>query len=446
MVTLRGTVALAVLAAAVALLACQGDDSEPAGMGAESSLTATTAPTATAAAPSPAARPTATATPRPSPTPSAQPSPSPTPEPPAAADSSRVEVSPNTVRQGEVFTVSLQNGEPASNANTSFAGLHYPMLWTGDIWWAVIGVAADFMAGQHQVQVIEDGLMNLPIVVLTVVEAVFPEELIQLEPEQAQLLTDPVAVEEERQLLTSTYAVVTRARLWSGPFILPAAGPLGDTFGMRRSFDGGPYSHHTGLDILTGEGAPVMAANSGRVALAADLHLRGGSVIIDHGAGVFSGYHHLSQVLVTEGERVAQGDVIGASGGTGLVTAAHLHWEVIVHGVRVDPLPWTEAEIGPGLSLQVAELVEDEGSSDDGGGLGAEDAPAEGDGVHSQSAGEPDLVEGEATLGADEQTDDRERQLLHRQKIAEASVPLTLPGEDAEPSSRRAALLERQGQ
>jgi murein DD-endopeptidase MepM/ murein hydrolase activator NlpD len=258
-----------------------------------------------------------------------------------------VELAPSTVKQGEAFTVSLRNGEHASDASADFAGLRYPMLWTGDIWWAVIGVAADFMPGQHQIQVIEDGVMNLPIVVLTVVEAAFPEELIQLEPEQSQLLTDPAAIEEERQLLTSIYAIVTGARLWSGRFVLPTVGAMGDTFGIRRSFNGGPFSHHTGLDILAGEGQPVGAANSGRVAFADELHLRGGSVIIDHGAGVFSGYHHLSQILVTVDQDVAQGEVIGAVGGTGLVTAPHLHWEIVVHGVRVDPLPWTQAEIGP---------------------------------------------------------------------------------------------------
>jgi len=221
------------------------------------------------------------------------------------------------------------------------------MLWTDAIWWAVIGVAADFVPGQHEVQVIEDGLMNLPIVVLTVVEAAFPEELIQLEPEQTQLLTDPAAIQEERELLASIYAVVTPERLWSGLFVLPAIGPQGDTFGIRRSFNGGPFSHHTGLDILAGQDAAVVAANSGRVALAEDLHLRGGSVIIDHGASVFSGYHHLSQVLVVEGQEVAQGEVIGTVGGTGLATGPNLHWEIVVHGVRVDPLPWTQAEIGP---------------------------------------------------------------------------------------------------
>ena len=258
-----------------------------------------------------------------------------------------VELAPSTVKQGETFTVSLRNSEDASDASADFGSLRYPMLWTGDIWWAVIGVAADFVPGQHQVQVIKDEVMNLPIMILTVVDAAFPEELIQLEPEQSQLLTDPAAIEEERQLLASIYAVVTQARLWSGLFVLPAVGPLGDTFGMRRSFNGGPFSHHTGLDILAGQDAAVVAANSGRVALADELHLRGGSVIIDHGASVFSGYHHLSQVLVVEGQEVAQGEAIGTVGGTGLATGPHLHWEIVVHGVRVDPLPWTQAEIGP---------------------------------------------------------------------------------------------------
>lgn len=450
MSSLRGLLALAALTAGLALLACQNSESEPASMAVAPVATVTAAPTATAARPSPTANPTPaptpTAAPTPSPSPLAQPTPSPSPEPPAAADSAGVKLSPNPVRQGGVFTVSLQKIEPISTATTTFADLDYPMLWTGDIWWAVIGVAADLAAGQYQVQVIEDGLANLPSVLLAVMETGFPEELIELAPEQAQLLTDPAAIEEERQLLAATYAIVTPERLWSGPFVLPAVGPTGDLFGMRRSFNGGPFSQHTGVDILAGDGQPVVATNSGRVAFAGELHLRGGTVIIDHGAGVFSGYHHLSQILVVAGQDVAQGEAIGAVGGTGLATAPHLHWEIVVHGVRVDPLPWTQGEIGPGLSLQVAQLVEDEGSSHNGGGLGAQDASAEGDGADPQPAGELDLREREASLGADEQADGRDRPSVRRQHSGEAGVSLALPEEDAHAGGGGAGLVERQGQ
>ena len=67
---------------------------------------------------------------------------------------------------------------------------------------------------------------------------------------------------------------------------------------------------------------------------------RGNGIIVDHGAGVFSGYYHLSEVLQTGGAVVEQGDLIGRMGATGLATGPHLHWEVVVRGVTVNPLPW----------------------------------------------------------------------------------------------------------
>ncbi len=95
------------------------------------------------------------------------------------------------------------------------------------------------------------------------------------------------------------------------------------------------------------KGTPVIAANTGRVAFAGDLTVRGRSVILDHGAGVFSAYHHLSEIDVVEGQLVNKGDLIGAVGQTGLAEGPHLHWEIVVHGVEVDALLWTQAEYGP---------------------------------------------------------------------------------------------------
>ena len=90
-----------------------------------------------------------------------------------------------------------------------------------------------------------------------------------------------------------------------------------------------------------------MASNTGRVAFAGDLPVRGTSVIIDHGGGVFSAYHHLQQAAVQHGQMVAVGDLVGYVGASGLATGPHLHWEIIVRGVEVDPVPWTYGEIGP---------------------------------------------------------------------------------------------------
>jgi murein DD-endopeptidase MepM/ murein hydrolase activator NlpD len=77
------------------------------------------------------------------------------------------------------------------------------------------------------------------------------------------------------------------------------------------------------------------------------MPIRGRSVIIDHGAGVKSGYHHLAETLVSEGSLVEAGQVVGAAGSTGLSTGPHLHWEVTVWGVNVDPLQWTAESFEP---------------------------------------------------------------------------------------------------
>jgi murein DD-endopeptidase MepM/ murein hydrolase activator NlpD len=69
-------------------------------------------------------------------------------------------------------------------------------------------------------------------------------------------------------------------------------------------------------------------------------------VIIDHGGGVFTGYAHMSERHAVEGDFVAQGDLIGIEGATGLVTGAHLHWEVAVGGVLVDGLRWVNGSQG----------------------------------------------------------------------------------------------------
>ena len=257
-----------------------------------------------------------------------------------------MELSPASVPQGGVFVVRLRNAPADPAPVVFFSGVSHAMLLQAQLWWAVVGVAADFPPGQQRVQV-STGPDGLPILTITVTDGAFPEENIELPPETSQLLTDAPAIEEERQLLDSLYGGLTPERLWSGPFAMPVAGPLGDTFGLRRSFNGGPFSNHTGVDIIAEEGTPVTAANAGRVVYAGTLHLRGNTVVVDHGAGVFTGYHHLSQIGVVEGQTVSQGEAIGAVGATGLVTAAHLHWELIVRGVRVDPLPWTQAEIAP---------------------------------------------------------------------------------------------------
>jgi murein DD-endopeptidase MepM/ murein hydrolase activator NlpD len=162
---------------------------------------------------------------------------------------------------------------------------------------------------------------------------------------------DPAEIVKEQQLLAATWAGQT-GRKWRHGWQAPVedfSGPGDITayFGEQRSFNDGPVQgHHGGTDFGRPAGAPVLATNDGVVVVARELVVRGNMVIVDHGGGVFSGYAHLSALNVSEGEAVAQGQVVGAVGSTGLSTGPHLHWEMAVAGVLVDGLRWLDGSQG----------------------------------------------------------------------------------------------------
>jgi murein DD-endopeptidase MepM/ murein hydrolase activator NlpD len=106
---------------------------------------------------------------------------------------------------------------------------------------------------------------------------------------------------------------------------------------MERIINGQRKSPHTGVDLESEAGTPVMASNSGMVVLVDDLFFSGKSVIVDHGWGLYSMYFHLSEGRVKE-EIESGGDVLGRVGSTGRSTGPHLHWAIRMNQVRVDPL------------------------------------------------------------------------------------------------------------
>ena len=166
-------------------------------------------------------------------------------------------------------------------------------------------------------------------------------------PADRQGLLDPTLVQQERALVNAVFAGVSEQRLWDGAFRYPLAGDLRTTapFGQRRSYNGGPVSsYHSGHDFGADVGTPVYAPMTGTVVLAEPLQVRGQVIILDHGWGVFTGFWHLSQIDVQVGQVVSRGEIIGLVGNTGLSTGAHLHWEMQVAGVPVDPLQWTRWE------------------------------------------------------------------------------------------------------
>jgi murein DD-endopeptidase MepM/ murein hydrolase activator NlpD len=156
---------------------------------------------------------------------------------------------------------------------------------------------------------------------------------------------DPAFTEAEDAMVRRLVAPVSPDRLWDGPFAAPSDGSTTSRFGVLRNYNNTGYLYyHTGLDFSGRTGNPILAPAPGRVVFAGELQVRGNTTLIDHGWGVYTGYLHQSELLVAEGDRVETGQVIGLVGGTGRVTGPHLHWEVWVHGVPVDPMEWMETE------------------------------------------------------------------------------------------------------
>ncbi len=143
-------------------------------------------------------------------------------------------------------------------------------------------------------------------------------------------------IRSERQMVRDMLETVTPEWLIDGPFETPRPLDITSPFGQARMFNGELRSRHTGLDLRGSTGAPVRSAAKGRVVYAGNLYFAGNAVYVDHGLGVYTGYFHLSRILVMQGDDVESGDLLGEVGATGRVTAAHLHWYLSVSGQSLD--------------------------------------------------------------------------------------------------------------
>ena len=177
---------------------------------------------------------------------------------------------------------------------------------------------------------------------LEVVGGPYGREYIRLLAGRDALL-DPAIEANELALIQNLTSSFNPIRQFDGSMGLPAAATVISPFGTRRSYNGGPFDRfHSGTDFAGAGGTPILATAPGMVVLADTLNVRGLATVIDHGWGVYTGYWHQSQQYVQVGDFVETGQVIGTIGSTGRVTGAHLHWELWVGGVPVDPMQWVQ--------------------------------------------------------------------------------------------------------
>jgi murein DD-endopeptidase MepM/ murein hydrolase activator NlpD len=187
-----------------------------------------------------------------------------------------------------------------------------------------------------------DGTRSTLEVRVPVADGGFARQAFTVGGERAYL-TSPEIERNEYARMDSIFAQSSLERLWDEQgFQLPLASEITSPFGSFRTLNQNTQTRHTGWDLRAVPGTPIQASAGGVVAFAGPLDIRGNHVIVDHGYGVFSGYSHLSQILVTRGQTVEFGQIIGASGNTGRSNGPHLHWEIAVNGEWIDSLAFTQ--------------------------------------------------------------------------------------------------------
>ena len=146
-------------------------------------------------------------------------------------------------------------------------------------------------------------------------------------------------IKSENNRIGEARAINSNLPFFKDQFIMPVKGIISGVYGSQRILNGKPKWPHYGIDIAAKQGTMIKSSAEGIVTMAEDdLYYTGGTIIMDHGHGISTIYSHLENVLVSVGDKINQGDVIGTVGSTGRSTGPHLDFRVNWFQTRLDPM------------------------------------------------------------------------------------------------------------
>jgi len=261
-----------------------------------------------------------------------------------AAAMPEIEIVPERPRPGEVIFLTFRPEAELLRASCSWGGRNYRFLASAEVYALALPIAAGTRPGEHRATIYWKyitGEMGKRTLLVEVLPRKFGIQRLRLSSSQAEKYTAP-ETKRERELIGAALDLVSQERLWQGNFIMPVEGRLSTAYGVQRYVNGRFSYRHRGIDIGAPKGTAVKATANGLVSLADDSFLlHGRTIVIDHGQGIASLYLHLASIEVSAGESVAQGQVIGTVGASGVATGPHLHFAVYDYHQAVDPLFWT---------------------------------------------------------------------------------------------------------
>ena len=146
-------------------------------------------------------------------------------------------------------------------------------------------------------------------------------------------------IKKENNAIGEARAINSNLNFFKDKFIMPVEGIISGVYGSQRILNGKPKWPHYGIDIAAKQGTMIKSSGAGVVTMAEDdLYYTGGTIVMDHGHGISTIYSHLENILVSVGDKINQGNVIGTVGSTGRSTGPHLDFRVNWFQTRLDPM------------------------------------------------------------------------------------------------------------
>lgn len=245
-----------------------------------------------------------------------------------------LEVRPTEAKPGDGVLLLAPTGEAEPSATVAGRAVRF---WrTPGGWRAIAGLPVEAPIGPLE---IAGRAGTAPLSAsLTILDPAFPSKVLTVPP---KFVEPPAALRarmaEDQRAFDAAFSRAFAPPIFEGPFAWPLVAEITGGYGDRRTYNGKQQGMHYGLDLDAAMGTPILASNDGVVVMVRDNYQAGLTVLLWHGADVYSAYFHLSRAEVKPGARVARGERIALSGSSGRATGPHLHWGIKIAGRWVDP-------------------------------------------------------------------------------------------------------------
>ena len=267
----------------------------------------------------------------------------------ASLMASGIDISSSSVSNGRTVAIEFEKKNNLEYENIEFEKKHFQVFkhpLKDDKLYALIPVSYYEKPGtkSFKINYKQDGKETSQKMFLKIEDGKYKKEEITVSASKVNPKSKEVQerISKEYKEAMKIYGTVTPKSYIDSEFIMPLDSFITSDFGKARVYNGSLKGYHSGTDFRAQVGTELIASNDGVIALVKKRFYSGGTVLIDHGQGIYTCYFHMSDFAVKEGEKVKKGQVIGLSGQSGRVTGPHLHFAVRINGVQVDPLQFIE--------------------------------------------------------------------------------------------------------